>query len=119
MTWWMNRAHRSAYEAERADAAAARGDGDTERAWRHLERAHVLAQPFPVAHVGSHVAMLRLGLRVRDRVEVTGQVVRIIVAGPGSLMGRFPVGNTGRARVPLTAEMPIPADLVPLTGGPS
>ena len=114
MRWGMDRAHRTAYGAERGAAADARRSGDSELAWHHLERAHVVAQPFPVAHVGSHAAMLRLAVRLRDRTEVSGQVVRLIVAGPGSLVGRFPVGNTGRASLPLTAELPIPPDLVEL-----
>jgi len=33
------------------------------------------------------------------------------VAGPGSLSGRYPTGNTGRARVPATQPMPIRSDL--------
>lgn len=99
---------RNAYRAERRSAAVA---GDPATAWYHLERAHILAQPFAVAHVGSHVAMLRQGLRDRDGIEVAGQVLRAAVAAPPSLLGRYPTGNTGRARVPLRAEMPIPEDL--------
>lgn len=105
---------RSAYRDERRSAAGAIGAGDLRAAWRHLERAHVLAQPFPVAHTGSHVAQLALGVRSRDRREVLGQVVRIAVAGPGSLVGRIPVGNSGRAGVPLRATAPVPADLARL-----
>ena len=56
----MDLAHRDAYGRERAAAVEAERKDDQEGAWRHLERAHVVAQPFPVAHVGSHVAMLRL-----------------------------------------------------------
>ena len=40
-----------------------------------------------------------------------GQVIRLLVAAPGSALGRYPEGNTGRARVPLTQPMPIPDDL--------
>lgn len=107
----MGSSQRAAYGLERAAAIEALRAGQHERAWRHLERAHVVAQPFPVAHVGAHVAMLRLGWRLRDRVEVVGQVVRIVAAGPGSAFGRYPRGNTGRARVPLRAEMSVPPDL--------
>ena len=110
----MDEHHRAAYDAERTAASAALINGDRDRAWRHLERAHVVAQPFPVAHVGSHVVMLRLGWRLRDRHEVLGQIVRIVVAAPGSAFGKYPKGNTGRAKVPLREEMPIPPDLVDL-----
>lgn len=64
--------------------------------WRHLERAHIISQPDPWLHTHNHVAMLALALRQHDRREAVGQIVRIIVAAPGSLSGRYPEGNTGR-----------------------
>lgn len=93
--------------------------GDVTAAWSHLERAHVLAQPFPVAHIGSHLAQLSLGWRTRDRTEVTGQLIRVAVAGPASVVGRIPVGNDGRARTPLRATAPVPADLAAILEGGS
>ena len=99
---------RPAYRTERRAAAAA---PDATTAWCHLERAHILAQPFALAHVGSHVAMLRQGLRDRDAVEVAGQMLRVVVAAPPSLLGRYPTGNTGRARMPLRAEKLMPDDI--------
>ena len=86
------------------ELAAAKSDGD---GWRHLERAHVLSQPWAVDHTQVHVVMLVRAWRERDRVEVQGQLVRLLVAGVGSLTGRYPVGNSGRARVPATQAMPI------------
>lgn len=102
-----------AYRDERRFATAV-GAGDLAAAWRHLERAHIVAQPFPVAHTGSHVAQLALSVRSRDAREVVGQVVRVVVAGPASLVGRVPIGNTGRASVPLRATAPLPSDLAAL-----
>jgi hypothetical protein len=58
-----------------------------------------------------HALMLRQGLRERDRREAVGQVVRLIVAGPGSLAGRYPTGNSGRADVPMMRPAPVPPDL--------
>ena len=55
--------------------------------------------------------MLGYGIRHRDRREVAGQLVRSLVAGPGSALGRYPLGNTGGADVSAVAPMPIPADL--------
>ena len=71
----------------------------------------MLSQPLAFAHVRVHVAMLRLGVRTRDRREVLGQLVRLIVAAPGSWLRKYPIGNTGRAGVPATRPMPIRADL--------
>jgi len=39
------------------------------------------------------------------------QVLRILLAPLGSLTGRIPAGNTGRANVSVFKTMPIPADL--------
>ncbi|CAA0127230.1 Uncharacterised protein [Mycolicibacterium vanbaalenii] len=38
-----------------------------------------------------------------------------MVAAPGSLTGRYPVGNTGRVTAGLMTPMPIPDDLAALT----
>lgn len=79
--------------------------------WAHLERAHILSQPMALPHVRTHVAMLRVAARRRDRREIVGQLLRAAVAGPGSLTGRYPVGNTGGANVRATLVMPVPDDL--------
>ena len=51
-----------------------------------------------------------------NRTEVAGQVVRVLVAGPASLVGRIPTGNDGRARTPLRATAPVPPDLAAVLG---
>ncbi|ACY21844.1 conserved hypothetical protein [Gordonia bronchialis DSM 43247] len=104
----MPTAVRTAYTAEMA--AARTSTEDTQR-WSHLERAHILSQPFSWPHTSNHIAMLVLALRQHDRREALGQVLRIIVAAPGSVLGRYPEGNTGRTRAGLMTPMPIPADL--------
>jgi Protein of unknown function (DUF3703) len=100
-----------AWRAEHAAARAARGVGDLAAEWRYLERAHILSQPMAGRHVRTHVSMLGAGIRRHDLREIVGQLVRIAVAGPGTLTGRFPIGNTGGSNVSATAVMPIPADL--------
>lgn len=97
-------------ELESASARWRRGD--LEGAWRNLERAHILSQPLAGLHTRVHLAMLALALRTKDIVELFGQIVRLSVAAIGSALGRFPAGNTGRARVPIAQPMPIPADLM-------
>lgn len=83
--------------------------------WRktfmHLERAHILGQRYAWPHTVNHWWMLKTGFRLRDRREIFGQVVRLIVAGLGSLIGRVPIGNTGGANVGILKVMPIPEDL--------
>jgi hypothetical protein len=92
-------------------ARHARTAGDRAGEWAHLERAHILSQPVPASHVRTHLAMLGFGIRRRDRREVAGQVVRLLVAWPGSALRRYPLGNTGGADVNALVPQPIPADL--------
>ena len=105
------RALRRACGVELAAAGRARAAGDIAGAWRHLERAHILSQPLALAHLRTHASMLAHAARRRDRREMVGQVGRLLVAGPGSLAGRYPLGNTGGADVSAFAPMPIPDDL--------
>lgn len=100
----------TAIDAECKAAREARHAPDT--AWHHLERAHVLSQPWAWPHTRSHLAMLKQAVRDRDPKEITGQLLRVAVGGPGSLVGRYPVGNTGRARVAIMAQQPMEPDLV-------
>ncbi|MFJ2028619.1 DUF3703 domain-containing protein [Streptosporangium sp. NPDC087985] len=105
---------RAAYLAE---MRTARSTADSGARWRHLERAHIISQPWPWPHTRNHLAMFALAVRERDRREAFGQVIRIIVAAPGSALGRYPEGNTGRATVPLTQPQPVPEDLAALLAG--
>lgn len=105
---------RAVWATEIGAARTARATGDTSTEWTHLERAHILSQPLAGPHVRTHVAMLAAALRRRDRHELVGQVFRTIVAGPASLAGKYPAGNTGGADVSPFAPMPVPDDLRPL-----
>ncbi len=96
------------------EAKAARRRGDWARCWQLLEDAHVLSQPWAWPHVRVHTAMLATGLHARDMAEVGGQILRLLVGGPASALGRYPVGNTGRARIPATRPMPIRPELAEL-----
>jgi hypothetical protein len=104
----------AAWQSERRAATTARKAGDTDAEWHHLERAHILSQPLAGLHLRSHVAMLGTALRTRDGHETLGQVLRLALAAPGSLSGRYPVGNTGGADVSAFQPMAVPEDLRPL-----
>jgi hypothetical protein len=101
---------RLAYLAELSAASSAASSGQTEVAFRHLERAHILSQRHTRQHVRVHWQMLKLGISVGNWREVLGQVSRVLAA---SLFSRIwvPVGNTGRANVSAFKPMPIPEDL--------
>ncbi len=91
-----------------AELTAARASDDP---WPSLERAHLLSQPWAWPHTRVHLAMLRCAVARRDRHEIAGQIIRLAVAGPGSLVGKYPSGNTGRTTMRLTETAPLPADI--------
>ena len=100
-----------AWSTEMAAARTAHLEHDRGSEWGHLERAHIVSQPLGVLHVRTHAAMFAAAVRRREWHEVLGQIFRLAVAAPGSLSGRYPVGNTGGANVSAFAPMPIPDDL--------
>jgi hypothetical protein len=99
-----------AYEQEVASADEALRRDDFAVAFRHLERAHVLAQRMTGRHTFIHWRMLVAGLHRGDLREAVGQVPRIVAS---ILFSRLwvPRGNSGRARVSAFKPMPVPADL--------
>lgn len=104
-------ASRRVIAAEMAAYRSAVEAGDDDRAWHHLERVHIVSQPYLGPHLASHGAMLGFAIRRRYWNEVLGQLVRIILAPLGAVTGRPPEGNTGRSNVSAFARIPIPEDL--------
>ena len=102
---------KSAWTLELRSAHDAQARGDARAAWRHLERAHILSQPFALPHVEVHARMLWFALRRRDGRELVGQLIRTALAAPASWLGRAPLGNTGGSDVGLLTPMPLPNDL--------
>ena len=108
------RALEAAWQTERHAATTARRTGDAQVEWHHLERAHILSQPLAGLHLRTHGAMLAASVRRRDGREIAGQLLRLLLAAPGSISGRYPVGNTGGADVSAFSPMAVPDDLRPL-----
>lgn len=104
---------RAAYLVEFGAYRGARGIGDWDAAWLHLERGHILAQSRFGLHLASHIEMLKFALSQRDLREISGQLLRIALVPLGALTDRLPTGNIGRARVSAFAPMPVPDDLRP------
>lgn len=82
------------------------------KAWRHLERAHILGQAWPLEHTISHWKMLKFAIKIKNNKEILGQIPRLLVGGIKSFVGEIPVGNTGGADVPPLKPMEIPEDLM-------
>ena len=85
--------------------------GDLHAAWRHLERAHIIGQPWFKQHTNVHWLMFKYGIKIKNRKEILGQLPRLLVGGIKSFVGVIPIGNTGGANVPPLQAMEIPEDL--------
>jgi len=86
--------------------------GNLQIAWRHLERAHILGQRYPVAHTYVHWKMLQFGFKIKSVKEILGQITRLIFGGVKSFVGHVPVGNPGGSNVPPLKSFPIEKELL-------
>ena len=105
----MHAALREAYEREMTAAIEQYAGNHLDKAFFHLERAHILGQSVTLPHARAHWGMLKVGWKRRDFTEITGQMARLL----GSLLFTWiwvPVGNTGGAHVPPFKSMPIPEE---------
>ena len=102
---------RTAYLEELAAFRMARAQGNYASAWRALERGHILSQRRLPLHLHSHGVMLQYALARGELGEAVGQVIRLALAPLGTITGRIPIGNTGRANVSAFAPMPVPQDV--------
>ena len=67
------------YQSELAKATELFTEKKYQLSWRHLERAHILVQPYPIAHTAVHWKMFLFGIKLKNRGEVIGQIPRFIV----------------------------------------
>ena len=109
--WTMPQGLRPSYQRELRAYEHAFAEGHLPRAWEHLERAHILGQPWAVEHSEVHWKMLRFGFAIKSWKEVRGQILRLLFGGVKSFVGKIPSGNTGGANVPPLQPMEIPEEL--------
>ena len=109
--WSMPHRLRDHYKHELESYRTELSKGNLQVAWRHLERAHILGQPWPREHTHIHWMMFLFGIRIKNTREIIGQIPRLLVGGVKSFVGHIPVGNTGGANVPPLQSMEIPKDL--------
>lgn len=64
-----------------------------------LEKAHLKAQAHAWPHLMVHVEMLKLAYEYRVWSEFVGQIPRILLAMPGSWLGKAPKGNVGSTKM--------------------
>lgn len=99
------------FKKELADYQEAFKLQDYQKAFSHLERAHVIGQAYPYQHSFVHWKMLLFGIKTKNIKEIIGQIPRLLVGGVKSFVGEIPVGNTGGANVPPLRPMEITGDL--------
>jgi Protein of unknown function (DUF3703) len=109
--WKMPQGLRPHYQLELEKYRENLSQNNLPLAWRYLERAHILGQPWAVEHSEVHWLMLRFGFKIKSGKEIRGQILRLIFGGVKSFVGKVPVGNTGGANVPPLLPMEIPDDL--------
>lgn len=97
----------------------ARRAGDVAVAWVALERAHILGQMDWWQHTRVHLLMLGLGLATGDWREIRGQLFRLVLAAPGSITRKAPVGNSGRSDISAFLPQAIAPDLAAKLDGHS
>jgi hypothetical protein len=113
----MNVTLRLAFDREIALGEALIASGDLDGAMKHLERAHVLGQPFVGPHWKAHASMLELEVRQRRFGAAWGQVLRLFLGAIGSAVGVIPVGNTGGSDISMFERLPIAPDLQAIIDG--
>jgi Protein of unknown function (DUF3703) len=80
--------------------------------WRCLQYAHIVSQPSAKLHLKVHLHMLFFAFRSANRNEIFGQMIRLLLAAPGSLSGNYPKGNLGTSDISMFAVCEIPSDLL-------
>jgi hypothetical protein len=114
----MSSAIQRAFEEELTQAIKInRNQSKHGRIWYHLERAHILSQSSAWLHVRIHIVMLLHALETSNWQEALGQIPRLILAAPATLLKKYPRGNNGRAYVPMFQPMAVPDDLKQLIDG--
>lgn len=102
---------RSSVRFELDAATDADANGEADRAFRYLERAHVLGQASTFEHVRVHGRMFLWAIRHRKAGEALGQLWRLLAAALMTAFGWVPWGNTGGTNVSGLRRMPVPPDL--------
>jgi hypothetical protein len=99
------------FKNELLDSRTAFSQNNLQQSWRHLERAHIIGQPYPYHHSLVHWKMLVFSIKTKNFTEFIGQIPRLLFGGILSFFGKIPVGNSGGANVPALQPMEIPDEL--------
>ncbi|MFN4359323.1 MAG: DUF3703 domain-containing protein [Hylemonella sp.] len=84
---------------------------DTPGRWLLLEAAHVVGQTRLVPHLKTHILMLGQARQEGDWSEAAGQLFRLALAPLGHVVGRLPIGNSGRSNISAFQPMLVRDDI--------
>jgi hypothetical protein len=79
--------------------------------WLLLEAAHVVGQTRLGPHLRTHLLMFGQARRDHDWNEAAGQLFRLAIAPLGHVLGRLPIGNSGRSDISAFQPMPMRDDI--------
>lgn len=80
------------------------------KAFYHLENAHVLGQKHVYRHTVSHYWMLIFGIQTKNTKEIFGQIFRIVASILFTLIW-VPLGNTGGSNISPIKPIPLRKEL--------
>jgi hypothetical protein len=80
-------------------------------AFGHLERVHIVSQPFPLEHTLTHLRMLKFAILTFRPIEILVQTLYSLFSFKFSMLNIFPQGNTGGANAIKKGRMEIPNDI--------
>lgn len=86
------------FKKELQNAQTTFSQSNLQQSWRHLERAHILSQPYLYHHTLVHWEMLLFVIKTKNIHEIIGQILHLLVGGIKSFVGVIPVGNTGGSK---------------------
>lgn len=84
---------------------------DSSGRWLLLEAAHVVGQTRLGPHLKTHTLMLGQARQDGDWPEAAGQLLRLALAPLGHVVGRLPIGNSGRSNISAFQPMPVRDDI--------
>jgi hypothetical protein len=84
---------------------------DTSGRWLLLEAAHVVGQTRLGPHLKTHTLMFGQARQEGDWPEAAGQLLRLALAPLGHVVGRLPIGNSGRSNISAFQPMPVRDDI--------
>jgi hypothetical protein len=80
-------------------------------AFKHLERVHIISQPFPWRHTYIHLKMLQFAILTFRPLEIIVQILYSLFSAKFTILGIYPEGNTGGAGAIFKGKMTLPEDL--------